>query len=234
MGWLAAVRALCGNLSANKLTCNLSGNTQPKSSQLAEPLWTYHGLNSVTGMRELISTEKKERKERKRAGGDWLLKKKKIRQILLITQKKKKKKILPIPRVQEKGYHHHLRAHIIIMTPPLPNSSSSEIDSVVRIFSDNFSTPCTTTLSTCILISAQACVWQVRVCVRVCVCVCVCACVCVCVCLCLCVCVSVSVSVCVCVCVWNLYQRNKKMRLSPSERLLENISNLCLRHAYVA
>ena len=36
----AAVQALCGNLSKNKLTCNLSGNIQPQSSQLAKPLWT--------------------------------------------------------------------------------------------------------------------------------------------------------------------------------------------------
>ena len=36
----AAVQALCGNLSRNKLTCNLSGNIQPQSSQLAKPLWT--------------------------------------------------------------------------------------------------------------------------------------------------------------------------------------------------
>ena len=38
-GWAdyAAVQALCGNLSGNKLTCNSSRNTRSRSSQLAEP-----------------------------------------------------------------------------------------------------------------------------------------------------------------------------------------------------
>ena len=41
----------CGNLHGNKLTSNLSGNTQSQSSQLAEPLWTDPGR-----VRKLIST----------------------------------------------------------------------------------------------------------------------------------------------------------------------------------
>ena len=36
----AAVQAECGNLPANELTRNSSGNTRSQSSQLAEPLWT--------------------------------------------------------------------------------------------------------------------------------------------------------------------------------------------------
>ena len=44
----AAVQALCGNLSGNELTRNLSGNTRPQSSQLAEPRWTDTGPVSYT------------------------------------------------------------------------------------------------------------------------------------------------------------------------------------------
>ena len=51
----AAVQAPCWNLSGNKLTCNLSGNTYPQSSQLAEPLWTDPGLKSGISVRDLIS-----------------------------------------------------------------------------------------------------------------------------------------------------------------------------------
>ena len=45
-----------GNLSGNELTCNLSGNTHPQSSQLAKPLWTDPGLKSGISIRKLIST----------------------------------------------------------------------------------------------------------------------------------------------------------------------------------
>ena len=55
----AAVQALCGNLSGNELTRNLSGNTRPQSSQLTEPLWTDPGLKSGNSVRELISTLQK-------------------------------------------------------------------------------------------------------------------------------------------------------------------------------
>ena len=40
----------------SELTCNLSGNAQPQSSQLAEPLWTDPGLKSGISVQELIST----------------------------------------------------------------------------------------------------------------------------------------------------------------------------------
>ena len=54
----AAVQAQCGNLSGNELTHNPSGITQPKLSQLAEPLWINPGLKSGISLRELISTLK--------------------------------------------------------------------------------------------------------------------------------------------------------------------------------
>ena len=49
-----AIQALFGNLSANELTRNSSGNTRSQSSQLAEPLWTDPGLKSGISVRELI------------------------------------------------------------------------------------------------------------------------------------------------------------------------------------
>ena len=52
----ATVQAECGNLSGNELTRNLSENTQPQSSQLAELLWTDPGLKGGISLRELIST----------------------------------------------------------------------------------------------------------------------------------------------------------------------------------
>ena len=55
----AAVQALCGNLSGNKLTCNSSENTRSQSSQLAKPLWTDSGLKSGITVCTLISTKKK-------------------------------------------------------------------------------------------------------------------------------------------------------------------------------
>ena len=58
----AAVQAEYGNLSGNELTHNLSGNTQPQSSQLAEPLCTDPGLNCGFSVRELIYTLKKRKK----------------------------------------------------------------------------------------------------------------------------------------------------------------------------
>ena len=62
----AAVQVECGNLSRNELTRNLSGNTWPQSSQLAEPLWTDPGLKSGISVQELISTLNT---KQKRAGG---------------------------------------------------------------------------------------------------------------------------------------------------------------------
>ena len=63
-GW--AIQTECGNLSANELTRNSSGNTRSQSSQLAEPLWTDPGLKSGSSLRKLISTFKKKKKS---AGG---------------------------------------------------------------------------------------------------------------------------------------------------------------------
>ena len=48
-----------GTYPENKLTCNLSGNIWPQSSQFAEPLWTYPGIKSGISVHELISTLKK-------------------------------------------------------------------------------------------------------------------------------------------------------------------------------
>ena len=62
----AAVKALCGNLSRNRLTCNLSGNIQPQSSQLVKPLWTDPGIKSGISESQLISTLKKKKKNRRR------------------------------------------------------------------------------------------------------------------------------------------------------------------------
>ena len=50
----AAVQALCGNLPGNELARNLSGNTRPQSSRLAEPLWTGPGIKSGISVCELI------------------------------------------------------------------------------------------------------------------------------------------------------------------------------------
>ena len=55
----ASVQAECGNLSGNKLTRNLSGNTRSQSSQLAEPLWTDPGIKTGINVRELTSNFKK-------------------------------------------------------------------------------------------------------------------------------------------------------------------------------
>ena len=72
-GWAdyAVVQACCENLSGNKLTCKFSGNTQPQSSQLAEPLWTDPGLKSGIKCAR-ASTWKKERK--KSAGRECMVK----------------------------------------------------------------------------------------------------------------------------------------------------------------
>ena len=51
----------------------MSGNIQPQSSQLAEPLWTDPGIKSGMSVRELISTlKKKKTKRRGLAGNGWL------------------------------------------------------------------------------------------------------------------------------------------------------------------
>ena len=47
----------------HKLTCNMSGSTQPQLSQLAEPLWTDNGIKSGISVHKLISTSKKKKKK---------------------------------------------------------------------------------------------------------------------------------------------------------------------------
>ena len=64
VGWLP--------LSRNELTHNLSGNIQPQSSQLAEPLWTDSCQKSGINAHELISTSKK--KKGGDAGREWVVK----------------------------------------------------------------------------------------------------------------------------------------------------------------
>ena len=48
-----------GTYQGNKLMHKSSGNTSPKSSQLAKPLWTDPGLKNEIDVCELISTMKK-------------------------------------------------------------------------------------------------------------------------------------------------------------------------------
>ena len=71
----AAVQALCGKLSGNELTRNLSGNIQPQSTRLAEPLWTDPGIKSGISVRELIlpRTKNKTKQKIKKAqtGNEW-------------------------------------------------------------------------------------------------------------------------------------------------------------------
>ena len=45
-----------GTYQGNELICNLSGNTWPQSSQLAEPLWADPGLKSGISVCELMFT----------------------------------------------------------------------------------------------------------------------------------------------------------------------------------
>ena len=59
-----------GTYPGNELIRNSSGNTRPQSSQLADPLWTNSGLNSVTGVHWLNSTLKKKIIIKAQAGTD--------------------------------------------------------------------------------------------------------------------------------------------------------------------
>ena len=67
--------AYCGHLSRNELTRNLSGNIWPRSSQLAEPLWTDPGIKSGISVCELISTKKKKKSGRQGINGPTFFKK---------------------------------------------------------------------------------------------------------------------------------------------------------------
>ena len=58
--WAAyAVQAKCDNLAGKRAHTQLVENARPQSSRLAEPLWTDAGLKSGIGVRELVSTQKK-------------------------------------------------------------------------------------------------------------------------------------------------------------------------------
>ena len=50
-----------GTYQGNELTCNLLGNIQPHSSQLAQPLWTDPGTKGGISVHELIFTSKKKK-----------------------------------------------------------------------------------------------------------------------------------------------------------------------------
>ena len=63
-----AVQAQCGNLFINGFTRNVLGNTRPRSSQLAEPVWTDPGLKSEICVRELISTKTNKKNKKTIAG----------------------------------------------------------------------------------------------------------------------------------------------------------------------
>ena len=65
---MTLIQALCGNLSGNELMRNLSGNTRPQSSQLAEPLWADPGVKGGISVLELASTLKNKKVQ---AGNDW-------------------------------------------------------------------------------------------------------------------------------------------------------------------
>ena len=63
----AAVQALCGNLSGNELTLDLSGNIRPQLSQLAEPPWTDPGIKkSGISAGKLISIKQKQANRQKK------------------------------------------------------------------------------------------------------------------------------------------------------------------------
>ena len=63
-----------GTYQGNELTSNSSGNAQPQSSQLAEPLLTDRSMKSGVCVRELISTQKQNKtttKNTAQAGNEW-------------------------------------------------------------------------------------------------------------------------------------------------------------------
>ena len=58
-----------GTYQGNELTCNLSENTRPQSSQLTEPLLTDPGLKSRIGVHKLSPFLKKQKAQ---AGNPWI------------------------------------------------------------------------------------------------------------------------------------------------------------------
>ena len=57
VGWLCRCPGIVRELIKNELKRNSSGNTQPESPQLTEPLWTDPGVKSGIRVHELISTK---------------------------------------------------------------------------------------------------------------------------------------------------------------------------------
>ena len=84
----AAVQAQCGKLLGIEFTHNLSGNTQPQSSQQAESQWTDPGLRGGISECSLISTLKKNKKKTHR------------RRMIC-------HKFSPNPCMRVKRHHHH-------------------------------------------------------------------------------------------------------------------------------
>ena len=80
----------------NELTRNLSGNIQPQSSQLTEPLWTDPGIKSGISVYELISALKKKKKHMQGMNG---------RIFSQMSQNSHK---------QGKSYHHHLGMTFVV------------------------------------------------------------------------------------------------------------------------
>ena len=82
-----------GTYQGNEPKNNLSGNTPPQSSQLAEPLWVYRGLKSGISVHELISTSKK--KKKKSTSREWI--DKLSRQVLTSQEKSYQPSPVKIP-----------------------------------------------------------------------------------------------------------------------------------------
>ena len=63
LGWADSTAVqVCGTLSRNELTRNLSGNIQPQSSQLIQPLWTDPGMNKELVFGSKSPPQKKKKK----------------------------------------------------------------------------------------------------------------------------------------------------------------------------
>ena len=78
LGFSSSMSKQCLNKgsSGNEYTLVSLRNTQPQSSQLAEPLWTDPDLKSRISVRELISSyikKKKKLREKKSAGWEWMV-----------------------------------------------------------------------------------------------------------------------------------------------------------------
>ena len=67
--YYAAVQAQCRNLSKNEVRRNLSGNTRPQSSKLADLPWTDPGIKTGISVHDLFPLKRKE--EKAQAGNEW-------------------------------------------------------------------------------------------------------------------------------------------------------------------